>query len=249
MVFLPWTSPPGTRSNRIIRATRSSSDAVTRLKLVVSSRHESKDIEVQFSGDLPALLKLVSDELRLYETQFSGENELTIHAFTSKSSGGKSDDVIPKQTSELQSAVTHNAESVSMVVREDELELSDGQRVRINTLHQSRTYDGLLCGLPNDLVNGMVLSSCLEQAQALWHGAKPYPIEPQITRRSYEHIGEEPRVGDFLPAIVCIALPRDVTPPAPACGRLVPGSPCAPDCPRHRSPDGRHRLESAICGG
>jgi hypothetical protein len=35
-----------------------------------------------------------------------------IPAFTSKPSSGKSDDVIPKQISELQSAVTHNAESV-----------------------------------------------------------------------------------------------------------------------------------------
>jgi hypothetical protein len=35
-----------------------------------------------------------------------------IPAFTSKPASGKPDDVIPKQISELQSAVTHNAESV-----------------------------------------------------------------------------------------------------------------------------------------
>ena len=35
-----------------------------------------------------------------------------IPSFTSKSAANKSDDVIPKQISELQNAVTHNAESI-----------------------------------------------------------------------------------------------------------------------------------------
>lgn len=60
----------GTKSNRILRATRSNASAVTQLKLAVSSRHHSKTREVRFSGDATALRKLVESELQIFRNHF-----------------------------------------------------------------------------------------------------------------------------------------------------------------------------------
>jgi len=51
-----YLDPPqkGAKSNRIIRVTRSSPNAVTCLKLAVSSRRRAKDTELEFAGAAPA---------------------------------------------------------------------------------------------------------------------------------------------------------------------------------------------------
>lgn len=68
-----FLGPPreGPKSNRILRATRSSTGAVTRLKLAVSSRHDLKNKEVRFRGDVAALRKLVASELQLFRKHFA----------------------------------------------------------------------------------------------------------------------------------------------------------------------------------
>lgn len=68
-----YLAPPrkGATSNRIIRATRSSPAAATRLKLAVSSRHKARDEELEFEGDEVALRKLVDQELQLFERHFA----------------------------------------------------------------------------------------------------------------------------------------------------------------------------------
>jgi hypothetical protein len=55
----------GGTSNRIIRATRSSPTAITRLKLAVSSRQRD-ETEFAFEGDEAALRKFVDEELQLF---------------------------------------------------------------------------------------------------------------------------------------------------------------------------------------
>jgi len=60
------------RSNRILRATRSSAGAATQIKLAVSSRHQSKEKEVRFVGDADALRRLVGSELQLFRKHFAG---------------------------------------------------------------------------------------------------------------------------------------------------------------------------------
>ena len=61
----------GAKSNRIVRATRSSPNAVTRLKWAVSSRHRAKKIEVEFDGDEVALRGRLDEELDLFEKHFA----------------------------------------------------------------------------------------------------------------------------------------------------------------------------------
>jgi hypothetical protein len=61
----------GTKSNRILRATRSSAGAVTQIKMAVSSRHYSKEKKVRFGGNADALRKLVESEVRLYRKHFA----------------------------------------------------------------------------------------------------------------------------------------------------------------------------------
>lgn len=62
----------GPKSNRILRATRSSQQATTKLKLAVSSR-DGQERELDFSGDEEQLRLLVEEELRLYERQSERE--------------------------------------------------------------------------------------------------------------------------------------------------------------------------------
>ena len=68
-----YLDPPqkGANSNRIIRATRSSPNAVTRLKLVVSSRRRAPDTELEFAGDETSLREYVDQELQLFEKHFA----------------------------------------------------------------------------------------------------------------------------------------------------------------------------------
>ena len=61
----------GSKSNRIVRATRSRPNAITRLKRSVSSRHKSKEVEQRFSGDTAALRNLVEAEIKLFKTFFA----------------------------------------------------------------------------------------------------------------------------------------------------------------------------------
>ena len=60
----------GSRPNRIIRASRSNSSAVTRLKLAVSSRHRDMEVEINFTGDESALCRHVDHELDVFEKHF-----------------------------------------------------------------------------------------------------------------------------------------------------------------------------------
>jgi hypothetical protein len=59
----------GPHANRIIRATRSSPDAKTQLKLAITSRL-TEELEIDFTGDEKVLRKLVERELRLYHDHF-----------------------------------------------------------------------------------------------------------------------------------------------------------------------------------
>lgn len=61
----------GIKSNRILRATRSSAGAITQLKLAVSSRHHLKEMTVRFGGDAEALRRLVESELQLFRRHFA----------------------------------------------------------------------------------------------------------------------------------------------------------------------------------
>ena len=63
--FFLGTPRGGTKSNRIIRATRSSANAVTRLKLSVSSRLQSTNVEKQFAAGLSELRQFVDAEIKL----------------------------------------------------------------------------------------------------------------------------------------------------------------------------------------
>ncbi len=67
-----YLDPPqkGIRSNRIIRVSRSSPNAVTRLKLAVSSRL-GDEVEIEFTGDESALRERVQQEMRLFEKHFA----------------------------------------------------------------------------------------------------------------------------------------------------------------------------------
>ena len=57
----------GTKTNRIVRATRSRKSSVTRLKLCVSSLIARKDVELEFGGSVANLLDLVAVEVKLYQ--------------------------------------------------------------------------------------------------------------------------------------------------------------------------------------
>jgi hypothetical protein len=57
-----------------------------------------------------------------------------IPAFTSKAANGKADEIIPKQIAELQSAVTHNAETVKglAIQLKDIVQEADAGMARLN---------------------------------------------------------------------------------------------------------------------
>lgn len=59
----------GPRSNRIIRASRASPNAGTRLKLAVSSRL-GDEVEIDFTGNESALRRYVEKEIQLFEKHF-----------------------------------------------------------------------------------------------------------------------------------------------------------------------------------
>ena len=69
--FYLYPPQKGVKSNRIIRATRSSPDAETRVKLAVSSRRGTNDAEFAFAGDVTSLRKYVDKELHLFEKHFA----------------------------------------------------------------------------------------------------------------------------------------------------------------------------------
>lgn len=60
----------GIHSNRIFRALRNGPDSVTRLKLAVSCRHESTDVEIDFVGDEIALRTLIENEIAVFRKHF-----------------------------------------------------------------------------------------------------------------------------------------------------------------------------------
>ena len=68
-----YLDPPqrGSNPNRIIRATRTSANSVTRLKLAISARRGAKGAEFAFAGDERALRKYVDQELQLFEEYFA----------------------------------------------------------------------------------------------------------------------------------------------------------------------------------
>jgi hypothetical protein len=66
--FFLGTPIRGSKANRILRVT--SSSAGTRLKLAVSSRLQSYDVVLRFSGDANALADIARNEIRLYRMHF-----------------------------------------------------------------------------------------------------------------------------------------------------------------------------------
>lgn len=61
----------GIKSNRIVRATRSGPDAVTQLKLAISSRRKSRNVEKEFSAGISELRRLVDAEIKLFLDHFA----------------------------------------------------------------------------------------------------------------------------------------------------------------------------------
>ena len=93
-----------------------------------------------------------------------------------------------------------------------ELRLASGRSITMDSLDQSRTYAGLLEGLPGEVGNDMNIQSALQIASKQCPpGGKPHLIVPP--RRDYSHQpGDmEPyikkgwgRVPEWLPKVRCI---------------------------------------------
>ncbi len=90
--------------------------------------------------------------------------------------------------------------------------LNDGTSVGCFLMLQSRTYDGLLAGVPNKDVNDLVIARTLDSAADLLHSdcEKVVLIEPKINEGSYS--GRSGMVVRYpvLPAIMCISLFADM---------------------------------------
>lgn len=90
--------------------------------------------------------------------------------------------------------------------------LNDGAVVGCFLMLQSRTYDGLLAGVPNKDVNDTVIAQAIDSAADLLHSdcEKVVLIEPKINEGSYN--GRNGMVVRYpvLPAIMCMSLFADM---------------------------------------
>lgn len=83
-----------------------------------------------------------------------------------------------------------------------ELKFND-KTVKVTSLHQWSTYEGLIEGVPHDKMNQRILKSIHEKATGLTHIENYYLIEPKQTPID---IGRKYPFGEpmSLPGIVCV---------------------------------------------
>ncbi|MFP2932888.1 hypothetical protein ACLESO_48625 [Pyxidicoccus sp. 3LG] len=89
----------------------------------------------------------------------------------------------------------------------EDLTLLTGRDVSIRSLDQSRTYEGLLEGLPTRQMNQRILQRLVEEARSKVHGVEPYLVPPREKPIDYSRDGRPYPFGDpaMLPSVVCIA--------------------------------------------
>jgi len=90
------------------------------------------------------------------------------------------------------------------------IQLDDGRDLFLVALNQSRTYEGLLEGLPTKEKNSAIIKRTAKTAQELWRGA-PFLITPAETAITLDH--DYPfGTPASIPAVVCIARFRSLSP-------------------------------------
>jgi len=83
------------------------------------------------------------------------------------------------------------------------IQLDGGRDLFLVALNQSRTYEGLLEGLPTKEKNAGIIKRAAKTAQELWRGA-PYLITPTETAITLDH--DYPfGTPASIPAVVCFA--------------------------------------------
>jgi hypothetical protein len=89
------------------------------------------------------------------------------------------------------------------------IQLDDGRDLFLVALNQSRTYEGVLEGLPTKEKNSVIIKTAAKTAQELWRGA-PYLITPTETAIMLDH--DYPfGTPASIPAVVCIARFRSLS--------------------------------------
>lgn len=100
--------------------------------------------------------------------------------------------------------------------------LADGREIRLTALHQYRTYDGVLCGLPEtDEVRAWPIEGAVRTAEELFHAEAPriaiLPPELRVSKVVSVRGGVRvERDVDFLPAVCSIGRFESKTPMADA---------------------------------
>src|SRR5437762_36524 len=94
---------------------------------------------------------------------------------------------------------------VGHVIMSDDysIQLDGGRDLFLVALNQSRTYEGLLEGLPTKEKNAGIIKRAAKTAQELWRGA-PYLITPTETAITLDH--DYPfGTPASIPVVVCFA--------------------------------------------
>src|SRR5262245_42079815 len=65
--------------------------------------------------------------------------------------------------------------------------LNCGRRVSVDAFDYSRTYSGLLEGLPNAEINDWIIQRALIRQESSWGRRPTYLIQPVIERKDPEH--------------------------------------------------------------
>lgn len=90
------------------------------------------------------------------------------------------------------------------------IQLDDGRDIFLIALNQSRTYEGLLEGLPTKEMNSGIIKRAAKTAQELWRGT-PYLITPAETTITLDH--DYPfGTPASIQAVVCTARFRSLSP-------------------------------------
>ncbi len=99
--------------------------------------------------------------------------------------------------------------------------LQDGREIKLDSLHQFMTYEGVLCGLPtHPYYNERPISAAIEKAKRIYKADEktPWIVPPQMQRvtvvnraqdeieRRTGHRPPERREVDFLPPVCSIGL-------------------------------------------
>jgi len=74
------------------------------------------------------------------------------------------------------------------------LTLDCGRRVSVDAIDYSRTYSGLLMGLPNAEINDRIIERALVGRESSWGKRPTHLIQPVIERKDPEH----PRLAPVL---------------------------------------------------